>query len=258
MRILPSPNVVNTKNSMFQTGSGPADYFNYSYSTNHFWFKLIAPILSLFMRIVYRVKVTGLENVPKNTNFIVMANHISHADSFFAIAQLWRHTNNFHFIGDEKLFKNPMFRIIAAMFNVFPVRKGARSMKIVDYAIARVNNGDNLLWYPEGQRHKDPSMNKCNPGKLGSGKIAHAVKAPIVPVFLAGPEFAMPVGGGVTYGKKIRSIDILISFGKPVHLDDLRELPEGKEASEKVVERVMENIEALRPVGPYHDQSYKL
>ncbi|MCY3414365.1 MAG: 1-acyl-sn-glycerol-3-phosphate acyltransferase [Candidatus Heimdallarchaeota archaeon] len=260
MRIpLPQENMVSTKNSMFSTPGieGPADFFNYSYATNHFWFKIAGPILVLAQK-VFRVKIEGLENIPRNTNFVIMPNHVSHADSFFAISHLWRLVNNFHFIADEKLFKNKWFRILASMFNVFPVRKGAKSTKIVEYAIARVNNGDNLLWYPEGQRHKNPSDNKCNTGKLGSGMLAHRAEVPIIPVFLYGPEFVMPVGRGVTYGKKIRSLDILIRYGKPIYLEDLRALPSGKETSEKVVKRIIDAIEEMRPKGPYLDQSDKL
>ncbi len=260
MRFFPNENVSETRNSMF-IGSeitGPADFFNYSYTTNRFWFKIAGPVLILIHKLFFRTKVVGLENIPRARNFIIMANHVSHADSFFAIPPVWKLTDNFHFIGDEKLFKNPGFRILAAMFNVFPVRKGMKSMKIVDYAIARVNNGDNLLWYPEGQRHKNPKENRCNPGKLGSGKMAHNVNAPIIPVFLSGPEFVMPVGKRVGWGKKFRSLDVLIKYGKPVYLDDLKELPNCKETSQKIVNRIMEAIEELRPKGQYIDQSHKI
>ena len=68
----------------------------------------------------------------------------------------------------------------------------------------------------------------------------------------------MPVGRGLTYGKKVGSIDILISYGPPVYLDDLRKLPAGKETSQKVVDRIIEGIEKMRPKGEYIDQTHKL
>ena len=143
------------------------------------------------------------------------------------------------------------------MFNAFPVRKGTKNLRIVEHAIDRVNNGDHMLWYPEGRRHKNPSINKTNAGRLGSGMIAHAVKAPIIPVFLAGTEFMMPLGKGIRWGKGPRSIKILVRFGKPVYLDDLRQLPPSKEVSQITVDRIMDAIEALRHKGPYRDQSHR-
>ena len=127
--------------------------------------------------------------------------------------------------GDEKLFKSKGFRIWAKMFNTFPVRKGAKAIHVVNHAIEKVKGGSNLQWYPEGMRHKTPWVNKCNPGKLGSGMIAHATEANIIPVFLAGPEFAMPVGTIIRTGKRARSINMLVRYGKPVPMDDLRALP---------------------------------
>ena len=74
-----------------------------------------------------------------------------------------------HFIADEKLFKSKYFRWLAKMFNAFPVRKQSKNLNVVKYVINRVNAGDGIIWYPEGQRHKNPSINSTNPGKLGSG-----------------------------------------------------------------------------------------
>ena len=136
------------------------------------------------------------------------------------------------------------------------MKKDAKAIQIVDYAIKR-SSKNSLLWFPEGQRHKNPSFNGCNSGKLGSGKLAHSVKSAIVPVFIAGAEFAMPVGKKLTYGKGFHSIKILVKYGKPVYMDDLRELPASKETSQLTVDRIMECIEAMRPKGPYRYQSHR-
>lgn len=245
------------RNAMFprKTKLGPADYFNYNYATNHMGIRVLGP-LGLLLQKAFRLRVEGTENIPKDKNFILMPNHVSHADSFFAISPLWKKT--FHFIGDEKLFKSRFFRVLAGIFNVFPVRKKAKSVKIVEYAIARVNNGDNLLWYPEGARNKNPSDNICREGKIGSGMIAHQVDAAIIPVFLSGVEFTMPMRKGWSFGKRFHSIDVLVRYGKPVYMDDLRKLEACKETSRKVVDRIINSIDKLRPKGPYLDQSHKI
>jgi 1-acyl-sn-glycerol-3-phosphate acyltransferase len=242
----------------FKAKVSPAAMFDYNYRTNRFGYKLVCPILNLMSK-GFRIKIEGKENLPKDSNMIIMPNHISHSDGFLVVPLIYK-SGPFHFIADEKLFKNKGFRWLGKMMNVFPIRKKAKAMEVVEHAIKKVKEGDSLLWFPEGQRHKNPSENKCNPGKLGSGMLAHAVDAVVIPVFLAGCEFAMPIGRRpqLGYGLGFRYIDILIRYGKPVPLDDLRKLPACKETSQKVVDRIIEHIESLRNTRGYIDQTHKL
>jgi hypothetical protein len=39
---------------------------------------------------------------------------------------------------------------------------------------------------------------------------------------------------------------VAVNFGKPIDMSDLLDLPDGKEASQKIIDRVMEHIAALR------------
>ena len=109
-----------------------------------------------------------------------MPNHVSHFDGPLAIiGATKRLQKSIDIIGDEKLFKNRFMRKFLSLFNAFPMKKASKDIKIADYAIKR-SSKNSLLWFPEGQRHKNPSINKCNPGKLGSGKIAHSSKSAIM------------------------------------------------------------------------------
>jgi 1-acyl-sn-glycerol-3-phosphate acyltransferase len=226
------------------------DTFEYRYKTNRLLYYILGPLIISISKFAWKFKVEGKENLPKNMHSILMPNHVSHFDSFCTMIPLWP-KKPFHFIADEKLFKNRYFAWFAKQVNVFPIRKGAKQVDVVKYAINLVNNGSSLLWYPEGQRHKNPSENKLNPGKLGSGWIATRTKVPIIPVFLHGPEFVMPVGKGVGWGKRPRSITLTIKYGKPVYLDDLRDLPSSKETSKLAVDRILESIDELRLKGSY-------
>jgi 1-acyl-sn-glycerol-3-phosphate acyltransferase len=236
---------------------GPVDFFDYNFISQHFWYKLLAPLGVRIVKLGWKTKYEGIENIPNDQDVIFMPNHVSHLDGPLAILGVSKRIQrSVDIIGDEKIWKNRYFRFILNRFNAFPVRKESKNMKIVDYALKR-SKYNSILWFPEGQRHKNPSSNVCNPGKLGSGMLAHASNNPVVPVFITGAEFAMPVGKRLTIGRGPRSIKILVRFGKPVYLDDLRELPESKVTSRVVVDRIMDHIEALRPKGPYRDQSHR-
>ena len=227
---------------------GPCDHFDYNFRTNNFWYALVSPAIKFLCNRGWKVKVEGRENIPRDRNVVFMPNHVSHFDGFLLEAYFPKAPI---VIGDEKLFYNKNLNIFWRMMNVFPVRKGTKSTDIVEYSIARINKGDSMLWFPEGQRHKNPSVNNCNSGKKGSGMFAHGIDAPIIPVFIQGSEFAMPVGRKLTMGRGPRSIKIKIKFGKAVPLDDLRAKPPSKEISQEVVDRIMTHIEKLRPKGPY-------
>ncbi len=238
---------------------GPVNFFNYYYTPKVVSQKIIAKIARIFFSFGWKIKIVGIDNVPNDQPCVIMPNHVSHLDApmvgAFACKKLQKHA--IHGIGDEKLWYNRFFRKFAEMINGFPVRKQTKSIEIVDYAIKRVKNGSSMFWFPEGQRHKNPEENKCYPGKIGSGMLAHAVDAPIIPSFLYGTEFAMPVGKPLSFGRRPRSINILVKYGPPVPLDDLRELPPSKDTSIKVVNRIMDHIEALRPNGKYIIQKVK-
>ncbi len=234
-----------TKNKYKKRPAGITESFEYKYTTSRLLYYVIGMFTIVIARILWKFRVEGKENLPKNMHCIFMPNHLSHLDSFAVNIPLYP-SRPVHFIADEKLFKNPIFRKLAPHLNVFPVRKGAKQLSVVEYSINLVKRGNTLLWYPEGQRHKQPWLNKCNPGKLGSGWLATATNVPVIPVFLRGPEKAMPVGKSITWGRRFRSIEILVKYGKPVYLDDLRQLPPSKEVSKMAVDRIMSAIEELR------------
>ncbi len=226
-------------------GAGITETYQYKYSTSRFAYYLVGAFSIIFANLFWKFKVEGKENLPKNMHCILMPNHLSHLDSFAVGIPLYP-KRPIHFIADEKLFRNKIFRRFASHANVFPVRKGAKQVHIVKYATNVVKYGGTMLWYPEGQRHKQPWLNKCNPGKIGSGWIAIETNVPVIPVFLRGTEKAMPVGKPITWGRRFRSIEIVVKYGKSVYLDDLRQLPKSREVAQQAVDRIIAAIEELR------------
>ncbi len=224
---------------------GVTEIYNYSYVTHRLAYYVVGAILKTLIKFFWKFRVEGLEHVPKDYHMILMPNHLSHLDSVAALIPLYPKIP-VHFIADEKLFTVPWFRAMASRLNVFPVRKKAKQLKVVNYSIDLVNRGSSLLWYPEGQRNKDPKHYKLNPGKVGSGWIAQQTRAPIIPVYLKNTDKAMPLGKAVTWGKGLRSIEILVKYGPPVYLDDLRKLPPSKEVSKEAVDRIMQSIQSLK------------
>ncbi len=234
------------------TKAGATDYFRYTFKTRKALYYLVGPLLSTSFDIMWKIKYIGRERVPRR-NVIFMPNHISHLDGFL-VGKGFFPQRKIHALADEKLFKHPLSSWFLSNLNAFPVRKGAKQIHVVKYAIELVKRGKDLLWFPEGQRHKQPWMRTLNPGRLGAGWIAHATRAPIIPVFIDGAELAMPVGKMPTKGPGFRKIKITVEYGRPVPLEDYYDLPQGKEASQLIVNRIMEAIEEMRPAYHYKER----
>ena len=231
---------------------GATDYFRYTYKTRKLLYYIVGAPLSVAFDIMWDIKYIGRERVPRR-NVIFMPNHISHLDGFL-VGKAFYPRRKIHSLADEKLFKHPLSSWFLSNLNAFPVRKRAKQLHVVKYAIELVKRGKDLLWFPEGQRHKQPWLRTLNPGKVGAGWIAHATRAPIIPVFIDGAEKAMPVGKPPTKGPGFRKIKITVEFGRPVPLEEYYDLPEGKETSRLIVNRIMQAIEELRPAYHYKER----
>ncbi len=209
---------------------------------NWFHFLFAIPFIA-FYHGFYRVKVEGKENIPRRGGFVIMANHLSHLDSFIiGEAVFWKYPWPLFFPADTKLWKNPIFKPIVQNMNTIPVFKGSKQLSMVRYAAAATKLGYSVVYYPEGARTKD---GRLQPGKLGSGLLAHISKAPIVPCFIKNAEKAMPVGKGFKIGRGPRDIQLEIIFGRPLNLKKYYDLPVSKETSYMITLEIMNSIRKL-------------
>ena len=84
---------------------------------------IIRPICFVLAKIIYRVKIVGIENVPKNKACIICGNHVHAMDAPVLLASTSRKIN---FMAKQELWKNGAFKLIAWIFNVFPVARGKK------------------------------------------------------------------------------------------------------------------------------------
>ncbi len=96
-----------------------------------------------------------------------------------------------------------------------------------------------VMIYPEGTRSRSGDIGK---GKVGIGRLAYQTKVKVVPCYHEGTQDILPVGNYTPkIGKKLRII-----IGDPIDMSDLYELKEGREAYQKIADRMIEKIRDLR------------
>lgn len=129
-----------------------------------------------------RLKVEGLENIPRNETVIFCSNHPSAMDIpiLFACLPL-----QFRFVAKRSLFNIPFLGWHLWRSGHIPVERDRphKAMRSLDQAAERIRAGSSVVLFPEGHRSRDGSMGKF---KAGSFYLAIKSGAPVVPVTISG------------------------------------------------------------------------
>jgi 1-acyl-sn-glycerol-3-phosphate acyltransferase len=183
------------------------------------------------LRGLYRLRAEGVENVPKDSGFVLAANHTSNFDPWPLALPLWPR-RYLRFMAKSELVSWPLGPVITAG-GAFPVRRGEGDLEAMEKAIGLVREGHAVVMFPEGTRRKKGLRKKHTARPhTGAARIALEAGVPLVPAAIAGTD------------RLSRLERLRVRYGKPVPLDDLRHKEIGVAARE-ATERLMADIEQL-------------
>ncbi len=185
------------------------------------------PVVLLF-KLLFRIKVSGRDNIPKQGGFILASNHASFLDPVVLGVACPRRLN---FMARHDLFSNPFFAKLISILGAFEVKRNSADLSALKEAMRRVKNGKALVLFPEGSRKGNNGS--LNPPHPGVGFLAARLDAPVVPVYISGTEKALPKGA-----KFIRPAKISVSFGKQIPIG--RRMP-----YQDIAQLIMEDIRHL-------------
>jgi 1-acyl-sn-glycerol-3-phosphate acyltransferase len=203
--------------------------------------QLIRPTLRaafrMLFRILGRVKITGIENVPFNQAHIVAANHISIFDPPLLVA-FWPETPEV--IGASDVFERTGQGLLVRWYGVIPVHRGDYDRTLLETTINVLKSGRPLVILPEGGRSHETAMHHAKPGV---GYIIEHANVPVLPVGLVGTtdDFWQRAKRG---GKPLLEIRI----GRPIHFPPMTEKGAARrEARQQYADLVMSHIAGLLP-----------
>ncbi len=187
--------------------------------------------------IAYSLRFEGRENVPTDETVIFASNHRTYADPpLVAAGAKGRHS----FMAKEELFRNKLFAWLIRSLGAFPVSRGKGDIAVIDTAVERLENGSNLMIFPEGTRSKDGKVHR---GHTGAALIAARSGKKIVPV-------------GIVFGEKLKfRCKLTVKYGKPIDPADYckigpepnpRELVRLKNAYMAEITRLVEGEDAVK------------
>ena len=174
-----------------------------------YWF--IKAIVKPLMMGLYRIRVEGLENVPKKGAAIIAANHVSFLDSFFIPLVIKRRKMTYLAKADYfKSWKTSWF--FKSVGQISCERQGgSRSQQSLEIALDVLRTGRLLGIYPEGTRSPDGNLYR---GRTGVARLALQSGARVIPVGLIGTDKVLPKSAKLP---RLRGkIEVTVRFGKPL------------------------------------------
>jgi 1-acyl-sn-glycerol-3-phosphate acyltransferase len=156
-----------------------------------------------FLKLLYRLRAEGAENVPREGGFVLAANHISNFDPWPLGIPLWPR-RYLRFMAKSELFWWPLGPLIRAG-GAFKVRRGERDLEAIGTAVDLVRAGHIVVMFPHGTRQRKGLVKKYQPrAHSGAARIALDAGAPLVPAAIAGTDRLSRLGRlRVRYGKPL-------------------------------------------------------
>lgn len=153
-----------------------------------------APLVRALMATVFRVRIEGLDNVPRDGPVILAPNHISVLDgpAVSAVTGVGRRRPTRNLIAGE-VFHGVIGWILRQARQV-PIRRGSGDTGALDEAIAATGNGSCVGIFPEG-RVNDDARSGLQRIRSGLTRIAMPNLTPVVPVGIWGTHEVWPRQG---------------------------------------------------------------
>lgn len=183
-------------------------------------------------------RVEGLENVPRQGAFLVVANHCSNLDPPSLGWAVGNRTGRVvHFMAKDELRSWPLVGWLATQAGAFFVRRGAGDRAAQRLAIQVLEAGRPLAVFPEGTRSRDGQLSE---GRAGAALLAMRADVDVLPVGIAGTH-------RIFEGSRRwpRRTPVTFRVGRPFRLPPGGTLDRTELRS--ATERIMREIAALLP-----------
>jgi 1-acyl-sn-glycerol-3-phosphate acyltransferase len=193
-------------------------------------------------QLLFSVKISGRENIPSDTSYIIAYNHISVFEPPFILAfwPVFPEALAGHDVWDRTGIQGTMVKL----FGAIPVKRGEYDRESMETMLAVLRSGRPLMISPEGGRSHDIGMRRAHPG------IAYLVdraNVPVVPAAIVGTHdnsFKEAIRG--------KRPPFELRIGKPLHLPEITEKGAARrEARQRNADQVMLHIGAMLP-EEYH------
>ena len=183
---------------------------------------IVRTAIYLYCKVVYRLKVIGKENIPKEGPVIYCGNHRSYLDPPLIVVTAGRHVR---FMAKEELTKNKFLKFLGYVFDAIYVKRDNKEIAALKTTLKALKNKESIAMFPEGTRN---GLEKGESVKEGVAFFVLQTGAKVQPVGI--------VGGEKPFKK------VYVNYGKPLDYSDRVTKKPSKEELEQVSKEIMDNI----------------
>lgn len=141
-------------------------------------------LIWLLVHTLYRVRKSGMNNIPQQGAAIVAPNHVSFVDALILGGCIQRPVR---FVMYHKIYNIPVMNFIFRTARAIPIAGQREDKALYDKAFvemhAALNAGDLLCIFPEGEITRDGEMNPFKPGII---RVLKSNPVPVIPIALQG------------------------------------------------------------------------
>lgn len=196
------------------------------------WWRYGIRVASPLLRLLFRVRITGLEHVPARGPTLLAFNHVSALDGpALAIAFTARTRRPLRFLVAAEFFRRWFHGWVLRTFEQIPIRRGEGDGAALDAALDALRTGSVVAIAPEGAVNTDPQ--RLQRIRSGIARLALPTGTPIVPVGIWGTQSRWP-RGGMRWARPWRPT-LVVAFGPPI-------LPDGDVTSDDDVDILRDRV----------------
>ena len=167
----------------------------------------------ILIRIFFRGRWSGEENLPCTGGALVCSNHQSAIDPILVGAGVPRRMN---YLARESLFRFKPFAWLIRCYNAIPIQREGIGIGGLKETLKRLKRGGMVLIFPEGTRTSDGSILPVKPGFCA---LVRRGKVPIIPVAMHGAFEAFP-----RHRMLPRLAKIGIHYGQPISVSEINSM----------------------------------
>lgn len=171
----------------------------------------------ILISLLYRVRSTGLDNVPRTGPAVLVCNHVSYMDPILLAGSIRR---PMRFVMWYRIFQIPLLRYFFEHMNAIPIAGRMENEILMNEAFERVDEelaaGNVVCIFPEGGITRDGEVQRFRPG---IEKIIARRGVPVVPVSLGrlwGSWFSRRKSGGIRMIPGRLFSRVTLTVGEPV------------------------------------------
>ena len=186
------------------------------------FYGLAKGLINIYLKIFYKRKIYGADNIPSSGPVIIVANHINVFDPLVVGCSINRQV---HFLAKDELFNITGLGKLIRALGAFPIKRGGNDHKAIKTGLEYLKNEKVIGIFPEGTRSMTGEIGK---GLPGAALFALKSDAKVVPI------------GIVTEYKYFKSI--IVNIGKPISLEAYKKEKITSEDLSGAISYMMEQI----------------